>query len=165
MIAKKYAKLLFSQSQEKTTLDELRSCCDAIYSNSLVKSFFSSMIDKHSADRILEDVLSKCKVSPLITKFLRMIAKNKRISSLNKIVEEYAFCLETANGQIVVDLFSAKELVKADRTKIEALLEPKFGKKILFKYHIDGKLIGGIIAKSGSLLLDASVSGALSKVV
>lgn len=165
MIEKKYAQLLFSQSKEKSTLDELRACCDAIYSNQLVKSFFSSRIDKHSADHILTNVLSKYKISALVSKFLRIVVQNKRITFLPKIIQEYELFLETADGTVVVELFSAHQLTKTDIPKIASLLEPKFGKKILFKYHIDNKIIGGIIAKSGSLLLDASVSGALAKVV
>lgn len=165
MIEKKYAHLLFSQSNEKSTLEELRACCDAIYSNSLVKSFFSSRIDKHSADHILTNVLSKYNISTLVSKFLRIIVQNKRIAFLPKIIAEYELCLETGDGKVVVDLFSAHKLTKTDIPKVESLLEQKFGKKVLFKYHIDDKIIGGIVAKSGSLLLDASVSGALAKVV
>lgn len=165
MIAKKYAKLLFENSQDPATMRELQLCADGITADPAVYRFFSTPVDKHSSANLLDKVLKKHKVSALIAKFLNIMLKNKRIALLPAIISEYNLLLETKDGQKIVDVSSSKEMLKADKAKIEKILIDKFGKNILVKYHIEESVISGIVARSGSLLLDASLQNALSKIV
>jgi len=165
MISQKYAKLLFEEAKHSNVVPELQTCYDGIVKDPLVARFFISSVDRHVAEHILSDVMTKCKIGILISNFMRLIVRHGRIRYLPQIIKEYHILLDSASGHRIVEVTSATALNKEDKSKIEVMLGQKLNGILSIKYYTNHEIIGGIIAKSGSLLLDASIKDALRRVV
>jgi len=164
MIIKKYANLLFGQSKDRGVLDELSAMTAGIFASSLALRFFTSPMHKKNKERILSKIMDKSGVSKVVSQFMRLIIRHKRLRELPEIIEEYSKLLDCAGGNKIAQVFSASPMNNNDKTQFGKLLESKFGKKIIVKYAVDPNIIGGIVVKCDSILLDASIKGTLDKV-
>ena len=69
-----------------------------------------------------------------------------------------------ARGEIKAELFSAKELNETDISKIKEELSQNFGAKIQLNYKFDPSLIGGLVLKVGSTMVDNSIKNKLQQI-
>ncbi|MES2215472.1 MAG: ATP synthase F1 subunit delta [Pseudomonadota bacterium] len=164
MIVQKYANLLFEQSRDKVTLDEISLIASGICADSLVSRYFSSPANKTEKERVLSEMLSAAEASNVASNFLKLIIRHKRLKELPSILEEYTRLLNTMNGEKMAEVISSKALNKDDQIELISLLESKLGAKVVVKYTTDPSIIGGIVVKCGSVFLDASIKGALDKI-
>jgi len=165
-IAKKYAQLLFDEASRAKILnkvsDEISALSGAIFLHHEVAYGLTSPIVKNKAEILLEKVLNRYKITPLVSHFLRILVRNKRLADLASIAEAYNNLIETMDGTKVVGVISSKKRLPVDESKILKLLERSLvTDKISVKYTTDPSIIGGIVIKYDSTVIDASIRGAL----
>ena len=168
-VATKYAKLLFDEaSKAKATdkiLGELNTFYEAIFLKAEVAKALASPAQKDKIEEMIGRISLKYKFSKLTSNFMQLIVRLKRVKFLPAMVREYKNLVDSAGGRKLVDVVSAKEMDKQDKAAIEKLLAPQFGDNILVKYSLDPAIIGGIVASCGSVVFDASVRGAVDRVL
>ncbi len=98
-----------------------------------------------------------------IKNFLFVLVDHRRIGDFLQIAEAYETLLDEQLGFIRADVTSAQELTSAQRAELEAKLAVMSGKRTRPHYSVDASLIGGVIAKVGSVSYDGSVRGEISK--
>ena len=83
---------------------------------------------------------------------------------LEKILSDFIEICSKARGEIKAELFSAKELNETDISKIKEELSQNFGAKIQLNYKFDPSLIGGLVLKVGSTMVDNSIKNKLQQI-
>jgi F-type H+-transporting ATPase subunit delta len=168
-IAKKYAQLLFNEASKTKILgvvgDEIASLNAAIFLRPEVTKSLSSPVTRNKSEILLEKVMEKYKVSSLTTNFVKILVRLKRLRSLPSIAQEYSRLLDSADGSKLVDVVFSSDASSADRKAIEKLLEARFGGKASVKYAVDPTIIGGVLVKYDSIVIDASVKGAMERML
>ena len=100
--------------------------------------------------------ISSCWLN-LIINFIGVISKNKRLSSLNNIIKNFFIINSEKRGDIVAEVTSAQDLNNVQKDKVEKQLYSKVGKKVSISYKVDKTIIGGLIIKFGSKMIDSSL--------
>ena len=88
---------------------------------------------------------------------------NKRIKFLPAIIARYDSINAEKRGDIIADILSAEELTDQQKNGIKDQLRSILGEKLSLNYKIDHKIIGGLIVKVGSKMIDSSLNSKINK--
>lgn len=167
-VAAKYAKLLFDEASEAKaadkTLSELSVFYEAICSKPELAKALASPVEKDKIEQLIAKVSLKFKFSTLVSNFMQLVVRMQRLNLLTDILDEYQRLMDSMGNMKIVQLVSAKEMDRKDQGLMLKMLVPHFGDNIVVKYSVDSSIIGGVIASCNSLVLDASVKGAMDRV-
>jgi F-type H+-transporting ATPase subunit delta len=92
-----------------------------------------------------------------------VVIDHRRIHELPAILEAFDNLLDERLGFVRADVTSATPLDDPQRMELEAELSRLAGKKAKLTFTIDPALIGGVVARVGSVLYDGSVRGHLER--
>jgi len=113
--------------------------------------------------RVLEDVLPKMSLSATVQNTLRLMLKNNRMSLLPFVVDEYQRYSDERAGRARVVVETAEPLTPQLEAEVRAALEGVTGKTVLIETHVKPELIGGVVARIGGKVYDASVRNRLQQ--
>ena len=85
------------------------------------------------------------------------------MNNLGSIVEGLAEMVRQATDTVAAEVRSAKPLNEQEQAELRRTLEKKAGRKVEMSIKTDTELIGGFVAKIGSEVFDASVSGKIER--
>ncbi len=118
----------------------------------------SPTVGKTNQGKILNDVLKKGKADKLTVNFCGVLCRNGRVNLITKIMREFLNEVARRRGQIVVEVFSPYKLDKKEEDDLKKIILNKTnGKNISLLTHIDTSLLGGLIVKYGSKMIDTSI--------
>ena len=168
LISYRYASALYDLSAEKNivdfVLDDLIFLQKCIQENKdlnlLAKSPLITSSDKLN---IFEKILSKQKADKLTNTFLKVISNNKRFAKLSSIILQFININSQKRGDILADVTSAEELSDSQKIEIKDQLKSILGKKLSLNFNVDRKIIGGLIVKVGSKMVDSSLATKINK--
>ena len=161
-LAGRYANALFELAQDQKVLDavsaDLISLRKALDSSpdlaSLVQSPVFSAKDQGTA---LKAVLDKMGVKDLTTKFVLLLAQKRRLSVLTGAIKSYESLLAKSRGETEAEVISARHLNDDEVAELKSVLKSKLGKEPRLHSRIDPTLLGGLIVKVGSRMIDSSL--------
>lgn len=107
--------------------------------------------------RVLEALIGKLNLSPVMKAFLLLLFDRRRISLLDSIDENYQKLADELKGIARASVVSATELAAETIEKIRAALSRRTGKSVVLQVEQDPGLIGGIVTRIGDLVLDGSI--------
>ncbi len=162
VIAKRYARALFELAKEEGKLEECQSELRALVSlfdevpdfENILKS---PIYPEDGKRQILDLVISKAGVSPLLGKLLYLLVEKQRIGYFRDVVDYYDKLMDEHNNIVRAQVFAPMDLDDGTIEKIANSLKQLVGKTVVVDFHKDPDLIGGIVAKVGDLVLDGSV--------
>jgi len=100
---------------------------------------------------------------PLSLTFLKVLEQNKRFSNLYSIISQFININAYNRGDVLADITSAEELNDEQRKNIKEQLKNTLGKKLSLKFIVDKKIIGGLVVKVGSKMIDTSLANKINK--
>ena len=110
------------------------------------------------------DVISKeLGLDDTVKKALEFIVKNNRGNVLKHIGDEFKFEVEKLFSTVKGEIITAYPVDMDTLENIKATVEKKLGKKVEFEVKQDPSIIGGVVIKAGSYILDASIKNYLQK--
>lgn len=112
--------------------------------------------------RLLDTFLRRLGADPLLGKFLQYVLERGRMEGVAEIARAYHRLADEAAGRIDAHITSAAPLPPEALAKIKQALERATGKQVIATTAVDPELIGGVIAKVGSTVVDGSVRSALA---
>lgn len=124
----------------------------------------SPVVSFDTKGKILDQVMHEMKLSQIIASFMKILIKNHRFSLLSEIIECCKHIMLSDKGITIVEVRSVKVLDEKDLQVVMSFLEAKLGNKLLVNKVIDNNLIGGVMIKYNSNMIDASVAGAINYV-
>ena len=168
LISNRYAAALYELAAESQSVDsvlkDLQFLQKCIQENKdlilLVKSPLILSSDKLN---IFEKLLSKQNSNKLTSTFIKVISKNKRFSNISSIIVQFININSQKRGDIVVDVISADELSDKQINQIKNQLKSVLGEKLSLNFNVDKKIIGGLIVKVGSKMIDSSLASKINK--
>jgi len=129
----------------------------------LQKAFANPVIAKQEISAVLKDIFKKIKVSKVTEQFIEALNENTRLNILSDIASAFEAIATDARGEIKVDITSAAKLKKDDLKKVKDAVSEITGKKVQTNEIVDKDILGGLIVKMGSTMVDGSLSGKLDR--
>ena len=164
-----YSQALFElASEENSTIDienQVFSILELINKssdfNELIKDPTNKIEDQL---KVIETISNQFKFSELLKKFLSFVVSKRRFFYIEKILKDFVSICSNSRGEIQAELFAAKSLNENEINKIKNELESNFGSNIKLNYKNDPSLIGGLIIKVGSTMIDTSIKNKLQQI-
>ena len=166
-IARPYAQALFDLAQSENAVDAVEQGLVAIgrlagESQDFSRFLRSPVISADIKAQALEKLLAEARPNPTVANFLRVVARNGRLFALTAIIKAFQGLAAAARGEITADVTSATPLSEGQRNNLSATLKQKIGKTITLNEHVDPSLIGGLVVKVGSQMIDSSLKTKLT---
>lgn len=167
-IAKRYANALFDLADEKGQLDavagDLARLIAAIEeSTDLQRVLRSPVLDRNEQGKALAAILQAMEVSELTRNFVGLIAQNRRLFALTEMIDGFLAELARRRGEMTAEVTAAKTLSDAQIAALQDALQTALGGKVTVAPKVDPGLIGGLIVKVGSRMVDTSLRTQLNK--
>lgn len=165
-IASRYATAVFELAKEGKKLTVLEGDVDALDGalgdSADLRALISSPI--YSRDEQSEAVVAlskKMTLSPTIANTLSLMAEKRRLFVLPQLISVLRDLIAEEKGEITADVTAANALTKAQQTKLAKTLKSSVGKDVNINLVVDETLIGGLIVKVGSQMIDTSIKSKL----
>ena len=112
---------------------------------------------------VIKKISQKFSLNNLLEKFLCFIISKRRFFYVEKILKDFVSICYNARGEIEVELLSSKSLNQNEISNLKNELASNFGSNIKLNYKHDPSLIGGLIIKVGSIMIDTSIKNKLQQ--
>ena len=99
----------------------------------------------------------------LVQDFVALVAERGRLDHLAAIVAAYQDLADAALGRVRAQVRTAVALTDAEKDQLARRLQTELGKQIILEETVDTNLLGGFVARVGSLILDGSLDGQLAR--
>jgi F-type H+-transporting ATPase subunit delta len=167
-LAGRYAAALFDLADEGKRLDEvaddLRALKAAIAeSEDLRKMIRSPLLSRDDQARAMAAIMAKLELGDLTSRFVSVVARNRRLFALPGMIEAYLSELSARRGEVTADVATAHALSDAQRAALEDALAKVVGGKVAVEARLDPSLIGGMVVRVGSRMFDSSLKTKLQK--
>ncbi|WP_425410583.1 F0F1 ATP synthase subunit delta [Hyphococcus sp.] len=167
-VAGRYAAALFDLAKEagaiETVESELGALQTAIDQSADLRGFLKSPVyDNAEQMGVISALAEKAALSTLVSNFLKLIAKNRRLFALEDMLRAFMKLAADERGEVSAQAATAAPMsddqIKALRLEIEALV----GKAVNLETRVDPDLLGGLVVKIGSKMVDASLRTKLNR--
>jgi F-type H+-transporting ATPase subunit delta len=169
VVGTRYAKALLdivmgSGADAQKVLADLRAIQSLIDTSSDLKTALLSPAVSPSRKRaVVGRLIDELNVLRPVRNLIFVVIDHRRITQMHAIVEAFEMLLDQRLGLVRAEIASAHDLDVAQRATLEAELSRIAKKKAKASYTIDPALIGGVVARVGSIVYDGSVRGQLDR--
>jgi F-type H+-transporting ATPase subunit delta len=166
--ARRYAKALHAAAAEagagESTGRELAVLLDALQSNPQAVDVLARPWIKPADRRAAALALAQqAGCGKLVQDFVALVAARGRLDHLAAIAAAYRDLTDADLGQVRAQVTTAVALTDAEKTQLSRHLQSELGKRIILEENVDTNLLGGFVARVGSLILDGSLDGQLAR--
>jgi F-type H+-transporting ATPase subunit delta len=166
-IAARYASAVFDLANEGKKLKALETDIAALEGAMNDSADFRTLLTSplYSRDEqagAIAAVAKKMKLSPTTSNVLSLLASKRRLFVLPQLVSTLRDRLAEERGEVTAEVTTAKALTKAQGDKLAKTLKAQVGKTVTIKETVDESIIGGLIVKVGSKMIDTSIKSKLS---
>ena len=166
-IATRYASALFGLADEQDDIPALeknvRVFKEAIGQSADLNHLISSPI--YSRDQQRSAIVANAKklsLSGIMTNTLALMAEKRRLFVVPTFLSVIEDLIAESKNELTAEVISAKELTKGQLDKLAKTLKSNFSKDIKIKASVDESLIGGMIVKVGSRMIDTTIQAKLN---
>jgi F-type H+-transporting ATPase subunit delta len=122
----------------------------------------SPVINAEEKATAVHAILSRAKAHTTVGNFVKVVARNGRLFALPEIIKAFRERAADARGEVTADVTSATPLTASQLTTLASTLKAKIGKAVTLNQHVDPSLIGGLVVKVGSQMIDSSLKTKLT---
>ncbi len=144
--------------------EDIRSLLNLLENSEELRLFLGSPLVKPQDKKAVIDRIAGSGMNPLMQNFLRLLVDKGRILFLEGIGKKYLAELRELNQTVLAEVTSAVPLSDAQqqtvREKVQAMTSAR---QVEIETKIDADLIGGVVIKVGSQVIDASLRGQLRR--
>jgi len=167
-IARRYATAFFELASEQSQLDQiandLRDISAMLRTGGDIDRFVSNTtLRRDEQVKALQALAQHMNLSPLSAKMLGTVAQNRRLPDLAAIVAATQELIAEKRGEVTAEVTAAQALDQAQIDEIAANLKQVLGKNVIVNLSVDADIMGGLIVKVGSKLIDSSVRTKLER--
>jgi F-type H+-transporting ATPase subunit delta len=166
-IARPYASALFDLAESENQLASVETSLSDVSrligeSADFSRFLRSPVITGDDKAVALNAVLAKANTNPLVSNFLKLVAKNGRLFALDAIIAGFRDLAAKARGEVTADVTSAAPLSAEQAKALGETLKARIGKTVTLNQFVDPSLIGGLQVKVGSQMIDSSLKTKLT---
>lgn len=167
-LAKRYAAALFELADERHDLDavagdlrELRTML--AQSGDLLRLVRSPVLTRAEQGKAMAAIAADAKLSRLTTDFIGVVAANRRLFAVPAMIDAFLAKLAERRGEVTAEVTAAQPLSEAQRTTLGDQLHRAVGSRVAVEVKVDPSLLGGMVLKIGSRMVDGSLRGQLQR--
>jgi F-type H+-transporting ATPase subunit delta len=166
-IAERYATAVFSLAKEDNQLASLESDIDALDaamsdSDALRMMVHSPVYTRAAQQAGITAVAEKMGLSPMFRNTLALMASKRRLFVLPQLVTRLRAMIADEKGEVTAEVRSAQPLSDGQTKKLAETLTKQVGKHVKIVTTVDESLIGGLVVKVGSRMIDTSIAAKLA---
>jgi F-type H+-transporting ATPase subunit delta len=166
-IAERYASAIFDLAIEGKSLPKLETdvtaLMEALEGSADLRDLISSPVyTRDQQGAAITAVAQKMALSPVMTNSLSLMASKRRLFVVPQLMAALRAMIATHKGEMTADVASAKALTKAQQDALAKTLSASVGKDVNLKLTVDESLIGGLVVKVGSQMIDSSIKARLN---
>ena len=167
-LAARYAVALYALADERKALDavagDLKLLRGMIDDNADFRRLIRSpVLARAKQGNAAVAIAERAKLNKLTANFLGLLARNRRLFALPTMISGYLAILAARRGEVTAEIVAAQELSPAQRKAIDARLRKAVGAKVAIEIRVDPSLLGGLVVKVGSRMVDASLRNKLAR--
>jgi F-type H+-transporting ATPase subunit delta len=162
----RYATAAFDVADEERALDRLASDFAAlksllVRSAELARLVRSPVISREQQSAGIDAVLKSAGAADVTRKLLLLLAKKRRLFILANVIASFEQLMARHRGEIAADVTAARELSDSETAELKRILKDRFGREPRLTMHVDPALLGGMVLKVGSRMIDSSLRSKL----
>ncbi len=166
--AGRYAEALFDLALESGALEraeaDLQALAAAIGASADLRAMLKSPVyDADAKARAVAAIADKAGASPLTKNFLGVVAKNRRLFALEGVIAAFLRRLAAHRGEVSAEAVSAAPLNTDQSKRLRGEIERVVGKAVNLTVKVDPELLGGMVVKVGSTMIDSSLKTKLNR--
>ena len=167
-LGQRYATALYELADEQKTLDDVAADLRALRglvdeSADLRRLIRSPVVTRADQGKAIAALAERAGFQPLVRNILGLLARNRRLFVLPQVIEAYLAELAARRGEVTAEVIAAQALTEAQRQTLDEKLRRAVGGKVTIELRVDPGLLGGLIVKLGSRMVDASLSSKLQR--
>jgi F-type H+-transporting ATPase subunit delta len=167
--AGRYASALFDLARETNAIDAVKADLDrfdALVAESpdLLRLVRSPVFSADEQLQALSAVLERAGISGLAAKFLKLVTANRRLFSVRDMVKAFGALVADHKGQATAEVTVAEPLKDDHTAALRNALKAVSGKDIDLAIKVDPAIIGGLVVKLGSRMVDTSLRTKLNAI-
>lgn len=158
----RYAAALFELAKENSKVAEVESDLGKFQklldsSEDLRRMVRSPVIPCEEQSKAIGALLDKAGVGGLAANFFKLIAGNRRLFAVPEMIKAFASLAAKERGEVTAEVTSASALNDSQVAALKATLKATVGKDVTLAMKVDPSLLGGLIVKVGSRMVDSSL--------
>ena len=165
-IAYRYATAIFELAKDEDLLPKIREDADALAaalneSADLRDLIRSPVYGREEQKAAIGAVADQMGLHALTGNTMRLMADKRRLFVLPNLIDALRALIAEENGEITADVIAARELSDDQRNRLAETLKTSVGRAVNINLSVDETLIGGLVVKVGSKMIDTSIRSKL----
>ncbi|RFU11636.1 F0F1 ATP synthase subunit delta [Rhodobacteraceae bacterium W635] len=166
-IASRYATAVFELATEGKALDALEADLDALNSalgdiEDLRDLIASPVYSRQDMQAGIAAVAKAMGLGATLANTLQLMASKRRLFVVPQMIAALRAMIADHKGEVTADVVSAKALTKTQSEKLAKTLKAAVGKDVKLNATVDEGIIGGLVVKVGSKMIDTSIRSKLN---
>jgi F-type H+-transporting ATPase subunit delta len=167
-LAERYGVALFDLADERKELDAVAGDLQAMRAMLRDSADFrrlirSPVLSRDEQGKAIAALAETAKLSLLARNFLGLLAQNRRLFALPEMIASFLNRLAERRGEVTAAVVAAQDLTPAQRAAVDEQLRKAVGRKVAIDLQVDPSLLGGLVVKVGSRMIDASLKSKLHR--
>ena len=158
----RYATALFELAQEEHVIESAAADLSRFQKlldesedlRRLVRSPVFSAEDQLAA---LDAILARAEIGGLAANFIRLVTRNRRLFAIADMIKAYRVLVAQSKGEVAAEVTSAEPLADAHLEELKAAIKASIGRDVDLALKIEPAILGGLIVKVGSRMVDNSL--------
>ena len=165
-MAGRYASALFDLAKEASKIKEVEAGLNTFSamlgeSADLQRMVRSPVISTGDQAKAMSAIMAKAGITGLAANFFNLITRNRRLFAAADIIKGFHALAAKERGEVTAEVTSAVALSDAQLAELKTTLKASVGKDVALNARVDPSLLGGLIVKVGSRMIDSSLKSKL----
>ncbi len=167
-LAARYAAALFELADTHKAIDRVAGDLSELKamigdSEALRSLIRSPILSRDEQGRAMAALLQQAGTSDLVRKFVGLVARNRRLFALLPMIDEFLAELARRRGEMRAEVTAARSLNEQQQAALAEAIRRSVGGKVAVDVKVDPALIGGLVVKVGSRMVDSSLKTKLQR--
>ncbi len=168
-VSGRYATALFELARDQNLVDQVKADLDKFEgllneSADLKRLVRSPVFAADTQSRALGAVLDKVGIAGISANFLKVLTANRRLFAVADVIRAYRALVARFKGEASADVTVAEPLSDKNLDALKVALKSVTGKDVALNVKVDPSIIGGLIVKLGSRMIDSSLRTKLNSI-
>lgn len=125
--------------------------------------FASPVIATERKRAVLGELLARIDLRQTSANFLRLLLDKSRLQDLDQMMQALSRELDIRMNIVSADVTTAREISQQEKDALQSRLKTATGKEVRLQFRTDPAIIGGVVARIGSLVYDGSIKNQLAQ--
>jgi F-type H+-transporting ATPase subunit delta len=168
-VSGRYATALFELARDEKVVDAVKNDLDAFDtmmagSTDLKRLVRSPVFSAEAQSKALTAVLESAGITGISANFLKLLTANRRLFAVTDVIRAFRALVANFKGEATAEVTVAEPLSDKNLDSLKAALKSVTGKDVALNVKVDRSIIGGLVVKLGSRMVDSSLRTKLNSI-